>query len=107
MFSLPNIFSSAAKARTRIKVKGRIFEGSYHVLAEQKARDHSLKGWMKVRDGLSPAAYLEIEVEGDETKIQDYITDLRKGNRDSHVTMVTVEMMPYVKSQYSNFSRLL
>ncbi len=107
MFSLAKLFSSEPKARARLRVKGRIFDGSYHVFAEQRARDHGLKGWMKVRDGLSSSAFLELEVEGEDAKLQDYIMDLRKGNRDSHITMVTVEIMPYGKSQYTSFSRLL
>ena len=47
-------------------VKGHVFDGSYHVFAEQQARNSGLKGWMKVRDGLSASAFLELEVEGSE-----------------------------------------
>src|SRR5258706_7647412 len=107
MFSLQHIFSSEPVTGARIRVKGRIFDGSYHVYAEQKARDYGLKGWMKVRDGLLPSAFLELEIEGPDEKLKNYINDLRKGNRDSHITMVTVEMMPTGKPQYSGFSRLL
>ena len=107
MFSLQHLFSSAPLSRARIRVNGRIFDGSFHVFTEQKAREYGLKGWMKVRDGLLPSAFLELEIEGPDSKIKDYITDLRKGNRDSHITLVTVEMMPFGKSQYNSFSRLL
>jgi len=88
-------------------VKGRVFEGSYHVYAEQQARNYGLKGWLKVRDGLSANAFLELEVEAPDPTMQNFIMDLRKGNRDSHVTLVTVEMRPVGRPPFSGFSRLL
>ena len=95
MFSLQQLFSSEPLARARIRVNGRIFDGSYHVFGQNKKHGgYGLKGWMKVRDGMLPSAFLEFELEGPDSKIKNYILDLRKGNRDSHVTKVTVELMP-------------
>jgi len=95
------------KVRAHIVVKGRVFEGSFHVFAEQQARNYGLKGWMKVRDGLSASAFLEMEVEGSDEKMKNYIMDLRKGNRDSSVSLVTVEWKPAGSPPFSGFSRLL
>jgi len=104
---LNKFFPKEPKVRARITVKGRIFEGSYHIYAEQQARNYGLRGWMKVRDGLSANAFLELEVEAPDPTMQSYITDLRTGNRDSHVTLVTVEMKPAGNPPFTGFSRLL
>ena len=104
---LKNLFKREPKVHAHIIVKGRIFEGSYHVFAEQKARTYGLKGWMKVRDGLSANAFLEVEVEGTESKMKDYIMDLRKGNKDSNVALVTVQWKEMARPPLSGFNRLL
>jgi len=104
---LSRLFTSVAKVRAHIVVKGRVFDGSYHVFAEQQARNYGLKGWMKVRDGLSASAFLELEVEGSDPKMKNYIMDLRKGNKDSHVTLVTVEWKTAGSPPLNSFSRLL
>ena len=95
------------KVRAHVTVKGRIFDGSFHVYAEGQARAYRLTGWMKLRDGLLPSAFLEMEVEGPDPKVKDYIMDLRKGNKDSHVTLVTVEWKQAGHPPYSDFQRLL
>jgi acylphosphatase len=104
---LKKFLSKEPKVRAHIIVKGRVFEGSYHVFAEQQARNSGLKGWLKVRDGLSASAFLELEVEGSEEKMKNYIMDLRKGNKDSSVSLVTVEWKPAGSPPFSGFSRLL
>jgi len=104
---LSKFFDKTPKVRAHITVKGRIFEGSYHVFAEQQARNYGIKGWLKVRDGLSANAFLELDVEAPDPTMQKFITDLRKGNLDSHVTLVTVEMKPAGHPPFTGFSRLL
>ncbi len=107
MVELRESLTPPPKVRAHIIVKGRIFEGSYHVFAEQKARDSGLKGWMKVRDGLSASAFIEVEVEGTEPKLKAYLTDLRTGNRDSNVSLVTVQWKAASNPPYTGFQRLL
>ena len=104
---LKKFFKHEPKVRAHIVVKGRVFEGSYHVFVEQQARNCGIKGWLKVRDGLSANAFLELEVEAPDPTMQAFIMDLRKGNRDSHVSLVTVEMKPTGQPPFSSFSRLL
>ena len=104
---LTKFLNKEPRVRAHLTVKGRVFEGSYHVFAEQQARNYGLKGWMKVRDGLSSSAFLELEVEGSDDKMKNYIMDLRKGNKDSSVSLVTVEWKPAGTPPFSGFSRLL
>jgi hypothetical protein len=48
-----------------------------------------------------------MEVEGGDSKMKNYILDLRKGNRDSNVTLVTVEWKPPSNPPFTTFQRLL
>lgn len=95
------------KVRAHITVKGRIFEGSYHVYVEQQARNYGIRGWLKVRDALTSSAFLELEVEAPDPTMQNFILDLRKGVPDSHVTLVTVGMKPAGQPPFTSFRRLL
>jgi acylphosphatase len=104
---IKGLFSSGPKSRAHIVVKGRVFDGSYHVFAEKLARESHLAGWLKVRDAMSSNAFLELEVEGADSKVKAYIMELRKGNRDSHVEMVTVQWKTVGSPRFTGFSRLL
>jgi acylphosphatase len=104
---LKKFLGKEPKVRAHVIVKGHVFDGSYHVFAEQQARNYGLRGWLKVRDGLSASAFLELEVEGPDEKMKNFIMDLRKGNKDSSVSLVTVEWKPTGNPPFSGFSRLL
>jgi acylphosphatase len=104
---LKKYFDQEPKVRAHIVVKGRIFDGSYHIFVEQQARNYGMRGWMKVRDTLSQSAFLELDVEAPDPTMQSFIMDLRKGTRDSNVTLVTVEMKPAAVPPYDGFRRLL
>jgi len=104
---LKRFSSDEPKVRAHLIVRGHVFDGSYHVFAEQQARNYGLRGWMKVRDNLSPNAFLELEVEGSDEKMKNFIMDLRQGNKDSSVSLVTVEWKPAGNPPFSGFRRLL
>jgi len=107
MLSMLNVlFHILPVVRCHVIIRGRVFDGSYHLLAEKSARQHHVTGVMNVRDAFTSAPYIEMDIEGTEPVLDDYLTDLRKGTRDSSISHISVQMLNNDRKHYGEFRRV-
>ena len=95
-------FGFGEKARAYILVKWQVFEGAYHFHAERCVRRAGLYGWMRVVK--TPMyEYMEIEVEGQKTRIERLLENLREAPPNSRVTGIELEWKEYGQKKYHEF----
>ena len=78
------------KSRAYMILRWQSYDSGYHLYVERAARRHGLHGWMRVRR--QPLNnYLEIEVEGRQRRIVDFMNDLPKGPANSGAARAEVQ----------------
>ena len=89
------------KSRAYVIIRCHIYEGGYNLYVQKTIRESGLKGWMRaVERPLN--AYIELEVEGAETKLNAALQKLRLGPVHSQVKGLQVEIRPY-KGDFHDF----
>jgi acylphosphatase len=88
-----------APAAAEILVEGRVQGVGYRVFAQRRALDRGLTGYtVNLRDGR-----VKVRVEGDRSRIDEYVRDLEVGPPLARIDGVTVTPLPYT-GQYRDFS---
>lgn len=85
--------------RAYILVSGVVQMVGFRFFTVRKAKDYGLSGY--VRNTLD--GKVEVEVEGEEGLIKDFIKELNIGPSASRVTAVKVEWFPYI-GEFNTFS---
>jgi acylphosphatase len=67
----------------------------FRCFAQSKAREGTLTGWVRN----TPDGNVELEAQGSEGDIAEFIEELRTGSRNGYVSDVQVYEMPVVKSE--------
>ncbi len=91
--------------RAHVIVMGRVFEGNFPVYAEKAARRRKIRGWMALKNPFTPNALIELEIEGPDVAVKDYIMDLRQGPLGTAISRVQVEIQPVERLTLGIFKR--
>ena len=84
--------------RFKILIKGYVQGVGYRYFCYRKAIEYNLNGYAKnLIDGS-----VEVETEGEETMIKEFIKELRIGPGNSKVNSINIEELPY-KNKYEDF----
>jgi acylphosphatase len=89
----------AAPTGAEILVEGRVQGVGYRAFAQRRAQDRGLTGYtVNLHDGR-----VKVRVEGDRSRIDEYVRELEVGPPLARIDRVTVTTLPYT-GQYRDFS---
>ena len=78
--------SSGERHRFHAVVRGRVQRVGYRVFAYEAARRHHCAGWVRNL----PDGTVEVEAEGDELALTEFLTDLHRGPVTGHVEDIDI-----------------
>ncbi|MDQ3022177.1 MAG: acylphosphatase [Bacteroidota bacterium] len=84
--------------RFKILIKGYVQGVGYRYFCYRKAIEYNLNGYAKNLINGS----VEVETEGEETMIKEFINELRIGPRNSKVNSINIEELPF-ENKYEDF----
>lgn len=88
-------------ARAFLIIRWQAYDSGYHLYVEKVVRRLGLIGWMRVtRQPMTN--YLEMEVEGRQSKLQKLVVELQKGPVNSGAQRAEIQWKTY-KGEYETF----
>lgn len=73
--------------RARIKICGRVQGVGFRFHTQQQAERHQIKGWVRN----NPDGTVEIEAEGEDQNMEQFIGEIKRGSMGAKVTDVKIE----------------